>query len=324
MKAIACTKYGSPDFLELRDIQRPIPKHNEVLVKIHATPVTTADTMMRRGVPRFARLFLGLSRPNKEYIGTGFAGVVAAIGKDVTTFAPGDRVCGETGLNFGAYAEYATVAADGAITKMPDAMPFEEAAPIGDGAMTVMNFLTVVTKLEKGQKILIIGASGGLGTAAVQIAQQKGAEVTAVCSARNHALVQSLGAQHVIDYATQDYTRLSQRYDVIFDTVGKSDYCSARRALVRGGVYLSPVLTLSLLFHMLVTSTFSTKKAKFSATGLMAAADLRGFLGKLTEMFETDRLKTIIDRGYTLDQMAEAHRYVDTGHKRGNVIVTMA
>lgn len=323
MKAVVCTKYGTPDFLEIRDIPRPTPKDNEVLVKVMATPATTADTMMRRGVPKFARLFLGLTRPKKEIIGTGFAGIIAAVGKEVTRFQPGDRVFGETGLNFGAYAEYACVAQHGALTAMPATSSFDEVAPLGDGAMTVMNFLTVVANLQLGQKILIIGASGGLGTAAVQLARYLGAEVTAVCSTQNRELVTSLGAAHVIDYTRQDFAQSGQTFDIIFDTVGKSSFSHSKRALTRNGLYLSPVLTLPLLLQMLRTSLVGNKKAKFSATGLLPAPELRKFLDQIKRLMEDGALKTVIDRSYPLDKIAQAHRYVDKGHKRGNVIVSV-
>ncbi len=323
MKATVCTRYGGPEFLQIQDLPRPECGPNDVLVKVMATPVSMADTMMRRGVPRFARLFLGLRRPKHSVIGTGYAGVVAETGANVSRVQPGDRVCGESGLKFGACAEYVLVSQDSAFAVLPENVRYDEAAPLADGAMTAMNFLTVVSHLKSGQKILIIGASGGIGTAAVQIAHRIGADVTAVCSGRNRSLVMELGADRVIDYTAEDFTRSPQQFDVVFDTVGVSSFDACKKVLTRDGVYLSPVLTLQTLCAMLRTSLAGRKKAKFSATGLLPPAELRGLLAEVLHLVQSKAIKTVLDRHYPLAQIVDAHRYVDTGHKRGNVIAML-
>ena len=324
MKAVMYTKYGSPDVLQVREMAKPAPQANELLVAVRASSVTAADSMMRQGKPFYGRLFLGLTGPKHSITGTGFAGVVEAVGEEVTQFKPGDAVFGESTFGPGANAEYLCVAEDGVVAALPANLSFAEAAPICDGALTSWAFLKDIGNVQPGQRVLINGASGSLGTAAVQIAKHLGAEVTGVCSARNVALVKSLGADHAIDYTRQDFTATGQTYDVIFDTVGKSSFTRCKGSLTGRGVYLSPVLGLPLLLQMLWTSQFGSKKARFSATGMRAAPELRGFLGELVELIEAGALKSITDRRYPLEAAADAHRYVDQGHKRGNVVLAMA
>lgn len=324
MKAIICTKYGPPDVLRPVEVEMPVPGENEIRVQIHAASATTADCMMRRGTPFYARFFLGLSRPKHPIPGTGFAGVVEATGAKVERFKAGDRVFGETGVSFGAYAEYVCVPEDGAVTTLPDGMTFEEAAPLCDGALTSLSFLKDIGQLQQGQKVLINAASGSLGSAAVQLAKAFGAEATGVCSTANVDLVTSLGADRVIDYTKEDFTRTGHTYDVIFDTIGKSSFSHCKRALTSKGVYLSPVLKMPLLLQMLRTSAGSGKKAKFSATGMRPAAELRPLLDQLKRLIEARKLKMIIDQRYSLEQAAEAHRYIETGHKKGNVVLLVA
>jgi NADPH:quinone reductase-like Zn-dependent oxidoreductase len=323
MKAIVCTKYGSPDVLELKEVAKPVPGDNEVLIRVLAASVTAADSMIRTGTPYYGRLFIGLVKPNKPIPGTGFAGVVEAVGKEVKLFKNGEPVFGETGLGFSANAEYVCLPQDGVLAKMPTSMTYEEAAPVCDGALTSLNFLKDVGKIQRGQRVLINGASGSLGSSAVQIAKYFGAHVTGVCSTANLDMVKSLGADKVIDYTKEDFTRASQAYDIIFDTVGKSSFSRCKDSLKDNGVYLSPVLGLSLLLQMIWTSKLGSRKAKFSASGLRPASELRILLNELKEPIEAGMIKSIIDRCYELEQTAEAHRYVDTGHKRGNVIITM-
>lgn len=302
---------------------KPAPGANEVLVKINVASVTAADTMMRKGAPFYARLFLGLKRPRRPIPGTGFAGVIEALGKEVKQFKIGDRVFGETGVNLGAYAEYVCVPATGVLDNMPENMTDEEAAPICDGPLTALSFLKDVGKIQGGQKVLVNGAAGSLGSAAVQIARYLGAEVTGVCSTSNLEFVRSLGADKVIDYTETDFTQAEDAYDIIFDTVGKSSFSRCKGVLRENGVYLSPVLKLPLLFQMIWTSRFERKKARFSATGLRPGEELRGLLKELESLYAKGRLRTVIDRCYPLERTAEAHRYVDTGHKRGNVVLTI-
>lgn len=324
MKAIVATKYGSPEVFQLREIAKPTPKANEVLVRIHASSVTAADTMMRRGTPFYGRLFTGILKPDNPIPGTGFAGVVEAVGKDVTHFAEGDAVFGESVLGAGTNAEYTCVAENGIIISKPANISFAEAASICDGPLTSLNFLKNLATIQPGQKVLINGASGSLGTAAVQLAKYFEAEVTGVCSTNNVELVKSLGADHVIDYTQEDFTKSNVLYDVIYDTVGKSSYSKVKNVLTANGTYISPVLSISLLLQMIWTSIVGNKKARFSATGILPAHALREFLYELRAMISAGYLKSIVDRQYPLEQIAEAHAYVDNGHKRGNVVLSMS
>lgn len=276
---------------------------------------------MRRAEPFISRFFLGFSKPKNPITGTGFAGTVEATGNAVTLFQTGDRVFGETGVNFSANAEYVCVPEDGVLTTMPANMRFEDAAPVSDGALTSLNFLREMAKIQRGQKVLINGASGSLGTSAVQLAKYFGAEVTGVCGPANAAMVKSLGADHVIDYTKEDFTTTGQTYDIIFDTVGKRSFSSCKKALTKTGIYLSPVLGFSLLVQMLRTSMVGSKKAMFSATGLRPAPELRVLLQELKALMAAGQLQTIIDKQYPLEQTADAHRYVDMGHKKGNVVI---
>lgn len=324
MKAIVCTKYGSPDVLELKEVEKPTPKENEVLIRVYAASATAADCMMRQGTPFYGRIFLGLMKPKNPITGTGFAGIIEAIGKEVKLFKAGDSVFGETGIGFSTNAEYVCLPEDGVLATLPHNMTYEEAAPLCDGALTSWSFLKDIGKIQSGQSILINGASGSLGSAAVQIAKYFGAEVTGVCSTTNLEMVKSLGADKVIDYTKEDFTKTEQRYDIIFDTVGKSSFSRCQDSLRENGVYLSPVLSLPLLFQMIWTSKIGNKKAKFSATGLRPVSELRVLLNELKDCIEAGKIKSIVDRSYPLKQTAEAHRYIETGHKKGNVVITVA
>ncbi len=321
MKAVVMKGYGSPDVLQVEEVAKPTPEANEVLIKIYASTVTKADTMMRQANPFISRFFLGFTKPKNPMTGTGFAGVIEAVGESVTLFQRGDAVFGETGVKFSANAEYVAIPEDGVVAKKPDTLSFEEAATMTDGPLTSLNFLKVLAEIQPGQKVLINGASGSLGTAAVQLAKAFGAEVTGVCGPTNVELVESLGADHVIDYSEVDFTKTGQTYDVIYDTVGKSSFSRAKGALTPNGVYLSPVLGLSLLLQMIKTAVVGGKKAKFSATGLLPIPELRELVNELKTIVAAGKLRTVIDRRYSLAQTAEAHRYVDTGHKKGNVVI---
>jgi len=323
MKAIICTGYGSPDVLQLQEVEKPIPGENDILIKVYAASATTADGMMRQGTPFYARLFLGLRKPKHPITGTGFAGVVEAVGKAVQQFQPGYRVFGESGLNFGANAEYLSMPENGVVSTLPNNMTYSEAAPICDGALTSLNFLTRVGNLQKGERVLINGASGSLGSAAVQLASHFGAEVTGVCSAGNAALVKSLGAERVIDYDREDFTRTDQPYHLIYDTIGSSSFSRCKQALTADGAYLSPVLKMPLLFQMLRTSLFGNQKAKFSATGIRPVSELRTLLQELKKLIEAGKIKTVVDKVYPLTETAEAHRYIGKGHKKGNVVLAV-
>lgn len=322
MKAIVCTKYGSSDVLQLHEVPKPNPMDNEVLIRIHASSVTAADGMMRKGSPYFGRLFIGLLKPINPITGTGFAGEIEAAGKNVTRFKEGDKVFGESILGAGTNAEYVCVAEDGIIAIKPENMTYEEAAPVCDGALTSMNFLINLGNIKHGHRVLINGASGSLGTAAVQLAKYFGAEVTGVCSTANVSLVKSLGADSVLDYTKINFTKAGEKYDIIYDTVGKSSFSNCKGSLTDTGSYISPVLKLPLLFQMMWTSMIGTKKAKFSATGILPIYELRQLLKQLTEIIESGQLQSITDKQYPLEKIAEAHTYVDKGHKRGNVVIS--
>lgn len=321
MRAIISTSYGGPEILHLQTVATPLPKENEMLVKIYAASVTTAETMMRTGYPLIGRLIMGLTKPKNPISGTGFAGEVVAIGDKVSQYKKGDIVFGESIETFGTYAEYICVPEDGIVTIMPDNISFEEAAGVGDGMITSWNFLQELTQLQIGQSILINGASGSLGTAAVQIAKYLGAKVTAVCSTKNVELVKSLGADQVIDYTKEDFLKNGQTYDIIYDTVGKSSFSKCKTSLKEKGQYISPVLGLNLLGQVIWTSIFGNKKAKFSATGTLPKAKLKSFLLKIKKLYASGNLTTVIDSKYPLEETAKAHQYIDKGHKRGNIVI---
>ncbi len=321
MKAIVATGYGAPDVLKLQEVEKPQPKENEVLVKVHASSATTADGMIRTGKPYFGRILLGIRKPKHPIQGTGFAGSVESVGKNVTTLKPGDRVFGETTFGFSTNAEYLTIPENGVILTMPENMNYAEGTTYCDGHLTSMNFLKEIAQIKPGQKVLINGASGSLGTAAVQLAKYFGAEVTGVCSTRNVGLVKSLGADHVIEYTKTDFTKANQTYDVIFDTIGKSSFSKSKKILSESGIYMSPVLNFSLLLQMTRTSALGKKRAIFSATGMLKENELRTLLTELIEIFKEGRLKTVIDRQYPLEKVAEAHTYIASGHKKGNVVI---
>jgi NADPH:quinone reductase-like Zn-dependent oxidoreductase len=324
MKAIVATGYGAPEVFQYREVDRPIPKVDEVLVRVVSASATRADTMMRTGKPYFGRLFVGLTKPKSPIPGTGFAGYVEAVGDQVTKFKVGDPVFGETTLGFGANAEFLVIKEQGVILPLPTNLDFADAAVYSDGHLTSFNFLYQIAQIQKGQHWLINGASGSLGSSAVQLAKHFGAEVTAVTSTKNVGLVKSLGADHVIDYSKEHFHESDTKYDFVYDTVGKSSFAASKSVLKEGGTYLSPVLSFSLLGHMLWTQLFGKKKARFEATGLKSDEQLRGLLEKVVEIQQLGRLKTIIDRQFPLAKLSEAHRYIDAGHKRGNVVLLTA
>lgn len=323
MKAIICTKYGSPEVLKLREVQKPTPQDKEVLVKIHAASVTAADGIMRSGTPWFGRLFLGFTKPKIQTPGTGFAGVIEAVGKNTTAFKVGDEVFGESIFGQGSNAEYLCMSEAGLLAIKPANITYAEAAPVCDGALTSISFLTDIGNIRRDQHVLINGASGSLGTAAVQLAKYYGANVTGVCSTANIDMVKSLGADQVVDYTKEDFTRNKQAYDIIYDTVGKSSFSRCKSALTQKGVFISPVLSLPLLLQMLRTSMLGSKKAKFSATGIRPVPELKVLFQEIRNLIEAGKIKSVIDKTYSLAQTAEAHRYVEEGHKKGNVVLAI-
>ena len=321
MKAIVQTQYGSPEVLQLVDIEKPEAADNEVLVRIHATTVTATEAVFRQGKPYISRLFTGLRKPRIQTLGEELAGEVVAVGKDVTTFEIGDRVFGTAGPNFGANAEYLCVPEDEVITRMPSNLSYGEAAASVDGFLTSLPFLRDKGNIQSGQSVLINGASGSIGSAAVQIAKYYGAEVTGVCSSANVELVKSLGADHVIDYTKEDFTQNGRTYDIIFDTVGKITFSHSRKSLTPAGIFLEAGMNMGAMGAVLATALFGSKKAKTAATGLRPPHERVKDLNLLKELMEADVIVPVIDRCYPLEQIAEAHRYVDTGRKKGNVVI---
>ena len=309
MKAVIYKKYGSPDVLRLVEIDKPVPSDNEVLIKIHASMVSAVDCIFRGGKSFFARLATGPIRPKMKILGADFAGEIVSVGKGVKQYKKGDRVFGESGNGYGAYAEYICLKEDAPMTPIPPDMPYDLAAAIPYGALTALPFLRDNGLIKSGQKVLINGAAGSVGTAAVQFAKYFGAEVAAVCGTRNMKLVKSLGADKVIDYTKEDFAEGGETYDIIFDTVGKTIYSHSKKALKANGRFLVTVISIKILFQMLWTSRMSCKKAIIAFTGLRPLKDKLKDLNIIRELFETGKIKPVIDRHYQLDQIAEAHRY---------------
>jgi NADPH2:quinone reductase len=320
MKAVIWEKYGTPDVLHLQKIAKPTPKDNELLIKVHATSVTAADCIMRKGEPTWGRIILGLTKPRKKYqiLGIEIAGEIEAVGKEVKRFKAGEKVFGFMGFNVGAYAEYACLPEKGSLALKPANKTFEESVAAVDGATTALFFLRDKGNIQPGDKVLINGASGSIGTYAVQLARHFGAEVTGVCSSKNMELVKSLGADHVIDYTQEDFTQNRDAYDIIFDTVGKSSFAKCKGALKENGRYL-PTTGLKNNFLHIWTAILGNKKV---VSGM--SVEKNDALVFLKDLIEADKLQIIIDRRYPLEQIAEAHRYVEKGHKKGNVVITVA
>lgn len=319
MKAVVAAKYGSPDVLGLVEVEKPTPGDREVLVKVHATTVNVGDTRMRSfTVPAVvwlpARIALGFSKPRNSIFGMELAGEIEAVGKAVKRFQVGDQVIASTmKSNFGAHAEYKCLPEDGAVVTKPTNMSYEDAATLSIGANTALHFLRK-GKIGRGMKVLIIGASGSVGSFAVQLAKHFGAEVTGVCSTANVETVKSLGADQVIDYTQEDYTKCGKTYDIVFDTVMKTSFLRCKDLLANKGYYLTvgPV-ALSPLYWM------TTGKKAIGGNAPQTAEQMEF----LVELCESERLRPVIDRRYPLERIAEAHRYVDQGHKRGNVVITV-
>ena len=322
MKAIICTKYGPPEVLQLKEVSQPTLGDNDVLIKVHATTVTSGDSRMRSfKVPLSfwlpARMALGLTRPKKAILGSELAGEIEATGRDVKAFRKGNQVFAYPGHNGGAYAEYICMPEHGCLAIKPSNMTFEEAAAIPFGGNTALHFLRKAN-IQSGQKVLIYGASGSVGTFAVQLAKYFGAEVTGVCGTTSLELVRSLGAQKVIDYTKEDFTKNGETYHAIFDTVGKSSFSACMRSLKKEGIYLHAVATPAVMLRMRWASMMSSKKL-MGGTAIPQTENLIF----LKELVEAGKIKPVIDRSYPLEQFAEAHRYVDKGHKKGNVVITV-
>jgi NADPH:quinone reductase-like Zn-dependent oxidoreductase len=325
MKAIVYEQYGPPDVLQLREVEKPTPEDNEVLIRVRATTVTSGDVTVRSlKVPSalfwlLARANYGLTGPRQKILGSDLAGEIESVGQDVTQFSKGDQVFGTTTVDvLGAYAEYVCLPEQGVVAIKPSNMTYEEAAAVSHGALTALWFLRDKGHIQSGHQVLINGASGGVGTFAVQLAKHFGADVTGVCSTANLDLVESLGADKVIDYRRQDFATTGDTYDIIFDVVGKTSFSRCKSSLKPKGVFLAPVWGIRELVQMLWTSMASSKKL---IAGVAPAR--KEDLILLKHLIEAGKIRSVIDRCYPLDQTAEAHRYVDRGHKRGHVAITL-
>ncbi len=323
MKAATYTQYGPPEVLQIQEVNIPQPKAKELLIRIHATTVTTTECYFRKGRPFITRLFTGLTKPKINRLGEELAGVVEAIGDEVTQFKPGDTVFGTAGPKFGANAEYLCTPEDGVLAPKPANLSFGEAAASVDGVLTALPFLRDVGQLQAGQRVLIYGASGSVGAAAVQIARYLGAEVTGVCSTRNLELVQSIGAHQVIDYTQEDYTSSGQSYNIVFDAVGKTTFAKAKKVLTPNGVFLEAGITLSIVPQVIWSSLFEKKKIKIAATGIRPPKERLKDLEWLKERLEQRDIVPVVDKIYPFEEIVEAHRYVDQGRKRGNVVLLL-
>ena len=318
MRAVVYDRYGPPEVQRLEEVERPVPKDDEVLIKIHATTVTRTDTGIRSGTPFIVRLFFGILRPKQRILGTELAGEIAAIGAAVTEFAVGDEVFGSTpAFRSGAHAEFICISESGPIALKPAGMTFEEAAAVPHGVVLVLMCLQAA-RVGKGQRILVYGASGSIGTAGVQLAKYFEADVTGVCSTNNVGLVRSLGADKVIDYTQEDFTKSGETYDVIFDAVGKHSFSRCRGSLKRGGAYVATDGFRN-LFLALWTSRIGDKKVLFPIPPHYTKKNVMF----VKELIEAGKYRAVIDRRYPLEQVVEATSYVETQQKTGNVVLTV-
>ena len=323
MKAIVYEKYGPPDILQLKEVEKPIPKDNEVLVRIYATTVNRTDCATIRAKPFFARLFTGMFKPKKQIPGTEFAGKIEEIGKNVKSLKVGDKVFGFDDQGSGSHAQYMTLSEDKALTTIPRNITYEQAAASTEGAHYAYNFIKKVNIIS-GQKILVNGATGAIGSAAVQLLKYFDVNVTAVCNTENIELVKSLGANKVIDYTKEDFTKDEEKYNFVFDAVGKSSFAKCKPLLQSGGIYISSDLGYMAqnvflpLITPIIKPMIGNKKTVFPIP-----TDIRGSILLIKKLIEQGKFKTVIDRKYPLEQIVEAYKYVETGQKTGNVVITV-
>lgn len=323
MKALVCKSYGNHEVLEIQ--QRPVPVlgSGEMLVRVHASGITRADAMMRQGTPKLARLFLGLRKPKKDIIGTGFSGEIVSLGEGVENFKVGDEVFGCTTIKFGANAEYLKISEKAQVLRKPEFLRHEQACVLADGPLTSYHFMKNVGKGMKGEHILIIGASGSLGLSAIEIARNFGMQVTAVCSSANEEFVRSFGAHHVLCYDKVSLDAHRGEYAVIYDTIGAFDYGKSKALLAKGGRYITSVANGRTFLASLGNCRWSGKKAKFSASGLLKSEIQKNMLKEVLQSIKEDKLHVHIERTYRLEEAAEAHQYIDSGRKRGNVVFSL-
>lgn len=330
MKAIICTKYGPPEVLQLKEIVKPVPKRNELLIRVYATPVSFGDTLVRNFkaiTPKkfhmpfifllIGKIYFGFRKPKIKLLGSEFAGEIESVGADVKRFRKGDRVFGYSGPRMGAYAEYLCMPEKGVVALKPSNMSYEEAAAVPYGALMALNLLRKV-KLIPGQKILVNGASGGIGPAVVQLARYYGAKVTGVCSTRRIEYVKSLGEENVIDYTKEDFTNNGETYDLIIDILGKSSYLKCKYSLKENGRCIFVSFKMKQIYQMLWTSIFGNKKII-----CMLSTEKAKDLDFIRKLIEEGNFKSIIDKCFPLEETAQAHSYVDMGHKKANVVITI-
>jgi NADPH:quinone reductase-like Zn-dependent oxidoreductase len=322
MKAVVYTKYGPPDVLQFKEVEKPIPKDNEVLIKVYATTVNRTDCATIRAIPFFARLWTGMFKPKKQIPGTEFAGKIEAVGENASSYKVGDKVFGFDDQGSGSHAQYMTISEDKAIT-IPENVTYEQAAASTEGAHYAYNFIKKVN-IKSGQKILVNGATGAIGSAAVQLLKYFGAYVTAVCNTKNIELVKSLGADKVIDYTKEDFTKDNQKYDFIFDAVGKSSFAKCKPLLQSGGIYMSSDLGYMAqnvflpLITPIIKPMIGNKKTVFPKP-----TDIRRSILLIKKLIEHGKFKAVIDRKYPFEQIIEAYKYVEKGQKTGNVVITL-
>lgn len=315
MKAVVYHQYGTPEVLQLKEVEKPIPKNNEILVRVKATAVNSGDVRLRKADPFAVRFIFGLKRPKINILGSVFSGEVESVGEDVKHFKTGDFVFGHTDMSFGSYAEYKCLPENGSLALKPANISHNEAAVIPFGGVTALHFIKQAL-IKPGQKVLIAGASGAVGSAAVQLAKSFGANVTAVCSTTNIGLMNSIGADKVIDYTKEDFTQNGETYDVIFDAVKTIPVSRSLKSLSKNGIMILSAAGLLEMIHGFWTSMISSKKVITGVTSHNAEA-----IAFLKELIEAGKLKPVIDRTYSINQIVEAHTYVEKGHKKGNVAI---
>lgn len=320
MRAVVYDRFGPPEVLRLEEVDKPVPGDDAVLIRVRASTVTSAECQMRAGRPLWGRVVLGLWRPRRKMrtLGLELAGEVESVGRNVRRFRPGDEVFGFAGFDVGACADYKCLPEKASLALKPANTTYDEAAAVVDGATTALFFLRDKARIQRGEKVLVNGASGSIGSYAVQLAKHLGAEVTGVCGGRNVELVRSLGADHVVDHTRENFTENGRRYDIVFDAVGRSSYSACRRSLTRTGRYLA---TTGLVNYPLAVWT-TVRGGPRVITGM--SVEKNAALVFLRELIEAGRLRIIIDRRYPLEQIVDAHRYVETGHKSGNVVISVA
>ncbi len=319
MKAIICKNYGSPENLKFKDVEKPEPKENEILIKVYASTVNRTDCAILRAKPFIMRFITGLFKPKKPILGTEFAGEIEAIGKNVKLFETGDKIFGFEDTGSGSHAQYMTISEDKALALIPENITYDQAAASIEGAHYAYNFINKVD-LNTGQKVLVNGATGAIGSAAVQLLKYYGVEVTAVCKGKDIELVKLLGADKVFDYTKEDFTKDAQNYSFVFDTVGKSSFAKCKPLLRSGGVYISSELGFMAqnLFFAIVTLLFKKKKVIFPVP-----LDCKGSIVFIKKLIDMGKFKTVIDRKYPLENIIEAYNYVEKGQKTGNVVITV-